>query len=137
MEKGGRKKYITQRNGRSSWELQGIVTFCACQWNEWNWKTKNSALHEGEHSLTSICYFEALLQFIPFLCEFDTVIIHKWCGSLCFMFVPSRWWNSICTIILVLFLLIKGYVICRSVTTAVTSLVLFYFITVSVWRINC
>jgi hypothetical protein len=35
MEKGGRKKYITERNGRSSWEWQGIVEFCTCQWNEW------------------------------------------------------------------------------------------------------
>jgi hypothetical protein len=36
VEKGGRKKYsyITERNGRSSWEQQGIVTFCTCQWNE-------------------------------------------------------------------------------------------------------
>jgi hypothetical protein len=34
VEKGGRKKYITERNGRSSCERQGIVTFCTCQWNE-------------------------------------------------------------------------------------------------------
>jgi hypothetical protein len=32
---GYRKKYITEGNGRSSWERQGIVTFCTCQWNEW------------------------------------------------------------------------------------------------------
>jgi hypothetical protein len=31
---GGRKGYITERNGRSSWERQGIVTFCTRQWNE-------------------------------------------------------------------------------------------------------
>jgi len=24
-----------ERNGRSSWEQQGIVAFCTCQWNEW------------------------------------------------------------------------------------------------------
>ena len=24
-----------ERNGRSSWEQQGIVTFCKCLWNEW------------------------------------------------------------------------------------------------------
>ena len=35
MEKGGRKNYITERNGRSSWERRGIVAFCTCQWNEW------------------------------------------------------------------------------------------------------
>jgi hypothetical protein len=29
-----RKEYITERNGRSSWERQGIVAFCTCQWNE-------------------------------------------------------------------------------------------------------
>ena len=34
MEKGGRKKYITERNGRSSYERQGIVAFCTWQWNE-------------------------------------------------------------------------------------------------------
>jgi len=33
--KGGRKKYITERNGRSPWEWQGIIAFCTCQWNEW------------------------------------------------------------------------------------------------------
>jgi hypothetical protein len=27
VEKGGRKGYITDRNGRSSWERQGIVAF--------------------------------------------------------------------------------------------------------------
>jgi ribosomal protein L33 len=32
---GGRKKYVTERNGRSSWERQVIVTFCTCQRNEW------------------------------------------------------------------------------------------------------
>ena len=37
VEKGGRKRYITERNGRSSWEQQGIVTFCTCQWNELMW----------------------------------------------------------------------------------------------------
>jgi len=30
-------KYITERNGRSCWERQGIVTFCTCQWNEIEW----------------------------------------------------------------------------------------------------
>jgi hypothetical protein len=34
VEKGGRKKYITERNGRSSGEWQGIVAFCTYQWNE-------------------------------------------------------------------------------------------------------
>jgi len=33
-EKGGRKAYITERNEISSWEQQGIVTFCTCQWSE-------------------------------------------------------------------------------------------------------
>ena len=28
-------KYITERNGRSSGEREGIVEFCTCQWNEW------------------------------------------------------------------------------------------------------
>jgi hypothetical protein len=35
VEKGDRKKYITERNGRSYWERQGIVAFCAYQWNKW------------------------------------------------------------------------------------------------------
>ena len=35
VEKGGRKGYITERNGRSSWERQGIIAFCTCQWIEW------------------------------------------------------------------------------------------------------
>jgi len=32
--KSGRKGCITERNGRSFLEQQGIVTFCTCQWNE-------------------------------------------------------------------------------------------------------
>ena len=32
---GWQEKYITERNGGSSWERQGIVAFCICQWNEW------------------------------------------------------------------------------------------------------
>ena len=28
------KKYITERNGRSSWEWQGIIAFRTCQWND-------------------------------------------------------------------------------------------------------
>jgi hypothetical protein len=36
VEKSDRKKYITERTGRSSQEQQGIVAFCTCQWNEWN-----------------------------------------------------------------------------------------------------
>jgi hypothetical protein len=35
VEKGGRKGYTTERNGRSSWEWQAIVTFFTCQWDEW------------------------------------------------------------------------------------------------------
>jgi len=30
----GRKEYITERNGRSSSERQGIIVFCTCQWSE-------------------------------------------------------------------------------------------------------
>ena len=33
MEFGGGKEYTTERNGRSSWEWQGIIAFCTCQWN--------------------------------------------------------------------------------------------------------
>jgi len=28
-------RLLTQRNGRSSWEWQGIVAFCTCQRNKW------------------------------------------------------------------------------------------------------
>jgi hypothetical protein len=34
MDKSGRKKYITERRGRSSFERQSIFSFCTCQWNE-------------------------------------------------------------------------------------------------------
>jgi len=30
------EKFITERNGRSSLERQGIVEFCTCQWNGMN-----------------------------------------------------------------------------------------------------
>ena len=32
---GGKKGYITERNGKSSCEQQGIVALCTCQRNEW------------------------------------------------------------------------------------------------------
>jgi hypothetical protein len=32
---GWQENVHKERNGRSSWERHGIVTFCACQWNEW------------------------------------------------------------------------------------------------------
>jgi len=34
-ERSGRKKCITGRNGRGSWERQGITAFCTCQWIDW------------------------------------------------------------------------------------------------------
>jgi len=33
VERSGRKKCMTGRNGRGSWERQGITAFCTCQWN--------------------------------------------------------------------------------------------------------
>jgi hypothetical protein len=49
VEKGGRKRYITDRNGRSFREQQGIVAFCTCQWNGCiaRWQ-------EDLHNLTSL-----------------------------------------------------------------------------------
>ena len=32
VEKDGKKKYIKKRDGGSSWEWQGIIEFCTCQW---------------------------------------------------------------------------------------------------------
>ena len=32
---GWQGKYLTERNGRSCWERQGIVTFCTWQWDDW------------------------------------------------------------------------------------------------------
>ena len=34
-ERSGRKKCVTGRNGRGSWERQGITAFCTCQWIYW------------------------------------------------------------------------------------------------------
>jgi hypothetical protein len=36
VEKGDRKKYITERNRSSSWGQQEIFASCTCQWSEWN-----------------------------------------------------------------------------------------------------
>jgi len=46
VEKGGRKGYITERNGKSSWKWQGIHVFCTCQWNKWTneWKFYNTQI---------------------------------------------------------------------------------------------
>ena len=35
VERSGRKKCMTGRNGRGSWERQGITAFCTCQWIDW------------------------------------------------------------------------------------------------------
>ena len=35
VESSGRKKCMTGRNGRGSWERQGITAFCTCQWIDW------------------------------------------------------------------------------------------------------
>ena len=42
---GERKKYIKERNGRRSWERQGIVEFCTYQWNEMNEWLHDMVLH--------------------------------------------------------------------------------------------
>jgi hypothetical protein len=34
-ERSGRKRFITGRNGRGSWERQGITAFCTRQWIDW------------------------------------------------------------------------------------------------------
>jgi len=34
-ERSGRKKCTTGRNGRGSWERQGITAFCTFQWIDW------------------------------------------------------------------------------------------------------
>ena len=54
VEKGGRKRYITQRNGRSSWEQQGIVTFYTCQWNEWMNEWTNEQCHVSTKSVFTL-----------------------------------------------------------------------------------
>jgi len=58
VEKGGRKKYITERNRRSPREWQGIVPFCTCQWNEQiNNPVKHSYFyHKNSSVFTKICY---------------------------------------------------------------------------------
>jgi hypothetical protein len=33
--KGWQEKEHNREERRNSWEEQGIVTFCTCQWNEW------------------------------------------------------------------------------------------------------
>ena len=34
-ERSGRKKCMTGRNGRGSWEQHGITAFCSCKWIDW------------------------------------------------------------------------------------------------------
>ena len=34
-DRSGRKKCMTGRNVRGSWERQGITAFCTCQWIDW------------------------------------------------------------------------------------------------------
>jgi len=48
-------KYITERNGRSSWERHGIVAFCTCQWNEW------SSLVTYVRTLRDFIVFESMM----------------------------------------------------------------------------
>ena len=49
------KSMLTEGNGRSSWERQGIVTFCTCQWNEWmSLKQKISCVSTDDNFCSSI-----------------------------------------------------------------------------------
>ena len=91
-EKGGRKGYITERNGRSSWERQAIIAFCTCQWNEWNecvfhiqyttvsphplhrvgikiWQLSTQAIHQHSTGSTYWSTFLTLCQIEPFICS--------------------------------------------------------------------
>ena len=66
VEKGRRKEYITERNGRSSWERRGIFEFCTCQWNYWilhtmtgigcNQKANKTCIFQKGTELTSETY---------------------------------------------------------------------------------
>jgi hypothetical protein len=64
VQKGGRKGYITDRNGSSSWEGQGIVTFCTCQWNEWINENALTELFSNSTSVRYKCSISKLLQFL-------------------------------------------------------------------------
>ena len=50
-ERSGRKKCMTGRNGRGSWERQGITAFCTCQWIDW---LKSSYLNDINSCILSI-----------------------------------------------------------------------------------
>ena len=77
MERGGRKGYITERNGRSFWERQGIVAFCACQWNEWftithselTWVSSYSSLIEQITQLTDSSLKLSIFWFLAHPCQ--------------------------------------------------------------------
>ena len=59
VENGGRKGYITERNGRSSWEQREIVSFCTCQLNEW---MKNYDLFLNINQLDALNFIISLFQ---------------------------------------------------------------------------
>jgi hypothetical protein len=79
---------MTGRNGRSSWERQGIVAFCTCQWNRmelFRFHSASRAVSQKTFSLKrSIfnkiidCNFicSMLLCHFTFLCLIDPIFIH-------------------------------------------------------------
>ena len=89
VEKGGGKNYITDKNGRSSWERQEIVAFCTCQWTEWmsgdelvliatpfiSWSPEISSLEFLPVSRKFICKFSETLQEI--ICCVSVLISHS------------------------------------------------------------
>jgi hypothetical protein len=42
---------MTGRNGRSSWEQQGIIAFCTCQWNRISHKQQDFLKNITEHKM--------------------------------------------------------------------------------------
>ena len=90
---GWQEKYITERNGRSSWEQQGIVTFCTCQWNEWKLAelSEHYVSRESRYLNRGKCYRRGHF----FWTLLDTTVsgsLKIWCNFMCHLScVVAKW----------------------------------------------
>jgi len=93
------KGILTERNGRCSWEWQGIVTFCTCQWNQWMnrqtlgfWRQVSSTPVDVDcfnivytvHHISHQFYLSTVNAHYLWANHFVTITLTLWC-----LFMPS------------------------------------------------
>jgi len=75
VERSDRKKCMTGRNGRGSWERQGITAFCTCQWIDWlisvMWKLWSHCLLRKQKYVHCRFVVGTVLEYLVFIAVQD------------------------------------------------------------------